>query len=619
MIKPFFFTIVVALLYSCSNAPTKGYLDMGEMGILEADDVTPIVIEALDICKENNINRIVFPKGTYHFYPIFAPDFYCAITNNDNGLKRTAFPLIGFNELEIDGGGSDFVFHGKMLPFIVEESTSLQLKNFNVDWETPFFLQGDVTANDSINKTFDLNITTPFKIDNGHLYLSLEREDSPYERKYGYKFAQQEKYDQMVGQNIIWDPNTNAPIYEHNKYSGFDTHHFPAKLLSENSVRLTTGYKKVPPVGSVFISKGEYLFNRQNPAFRVFKSKDLSFTNISVYHAGAMGLIAERSENITLDRFNVMLRPGSDRYVTSTADATHFCNCKGLVTIRNCTFENMLDDATNIHGTYVRVNKVLSDEQVAVETYHPHQNDYLFGEIGDSIQVIDQKTLTPTTEPILIKNIKRINEKISILTFSQPIGGKVNIYDGIENISWHASALIENNTVRNNRARGFLISTPRKVIVRNNYISSQMAAFRITGDLGLWNESGPCDSLIIENNKIENCIYSGISQSVIQIDPQYASKQDIEGVYSQNIIIKNNEIRTFDPSVLLAMSVDGLVFQNNEIIQTDKYKPIYPDKPHIEVTNCQNVNLEGNTYYLLDGNEISPTVKENNYMSQTTP
>ena len=58
---------------------------------------------SIDFRKENGVGKLSFPKGVYHFYPTFAPDHYCAITNNDNGLKRTAFPIIGFDGLEIEG------------------------------------------------------------------------------------------------------------------------------------------------------------------------------------------------------------------------------------------------------------------------------------------------------------------------------------------------------------------------------------------------------------------------------------------------------------------------------------------------------------------------------------
>ena len=602
MDKPIIILLSLFVLHNgCKSVITKKSLNLQELEIEKTNDATPVLVEAIKKCKEEGITKIEFPKGTYHFYPIFAPDRYCAITNNDNGLKRTAFPLIGFDRLEVDGNGSEFIFHGKMIPFIIEDSKNVKIKNFSINWEIPFYLQGKVVDNNSSGKTFDIEVQSPYKVSDGHLYLSLEREDSPYERKYGFGFAKGEKYDQIVGQNIIWNPETNAPLYDHVQYSGFDVFHFPAEELSPGVVRLTTRYPEVPPIGTIFVSKGEYLYNRQSPAFRLFKSQNIYFENINVHHAGAMGLIAERCADITLDGFNVVLKGIDSRVVTTTADATHFCNCKGLITIKNCTFENMLDDATNIHGTYVRVNKILDDYRVAVETYHPHQNDYIFGEAGDSVRIINN-SLAPTTGTLMLTNVERMNEKISVLTFNKSVKGKVEKYYGIENISWYPAALLENNIVRNNRARSFLISVPRKVIVRNNYFSSQMASLLIPGDLGLWNESGPCDSLIIENNTFENCVYGGNgAQSVIQITPEYESPDYIKEKYSKNILIRNNVINTFDASILWAVSVDGLIFEGNKIIQTQTYQPLFPDVPNLRIENTNKIIIRGNSYRSVDG------------------
>ncbi len=595
------FLLILLTCFGCTSNESIGELYLGDRGILDCSDATPVVVQAIRECRQKGIAKLTFPKGTYHFYPTFAPDRYCAITNNDNGLRRTAFPLIGMAGFEIDGNGSEFIFHGKMLPFIIEESKDLTIKNLSINWEVPFHLQGNVVNNNQAENTFDIEIQTPYKISDGHLYLSLERENSPYEQKYGFAFTKGEKYDQLVGLNIIWDQATKAPLYDHEKYSGFDVFPFPAVELVPGTVRLTTRYPKVPPVGTVFISIGEYLYNRQNPGFRLFKSQDIYFKDVNVYHAGAMGLIAERCADITLDGFNVVLKAGDKRLVTTTADATHFCNCKGLITIRNCTFENMLDDATNIHGTYVRVNKILDDHRLAVETYHPHQNDYLFGEVGDSVQIIHKDFLVPTTEPLVLTQVERVNEKISILTFNESIKGKVELYYGVENISWYPSAIIENTIVRNNRARSLLISTPRPVIIRDNYFSSQMCALLITGDLGLWNESGPCNNLLIENNIFQDCVYGGNgAQALIQIGPAYESPDHIVGKYSRNITIRNNTINTFDASILWAISVDGLSFEGNQITQTATYPPIFPEVPNLRIENCNRISIKGNSYQALN-------------------
>jgi len=597
------FVILLKIFQSCSSPNTDKVYIIKDLETNSIEDVTPLIVETIEMCKKDGIAELHFPKGIYHFYPTFAPDVYCAITNNDNGLKRTAFPLLNFNDFEINGNGSEFIFHGKMIPFIIEESNNIKIKNLSINWDVPFNIEAEVLTNNPNQKTFDIKLKTPYIVENDLLYHRLEREDSPYEQKYGYKFARLEKYNLETGQNIIWDPKTMAPIYNTSLYSGFDFNSYKASEVSNGVVRMFSKYDQVPPVGSVFCSKGEYLFNRTSPAFRLFKSKDLIFENVNVHHAGAMGLIAERSENITLNAFNVVLKKGDGRMITTTADATHFCNCKGQIIIKNSIFENMLDDATNIHGTYVRVNNVLDDYSIAIETYHPHQKDYLFCEIGDSVQAIHKNTMIPTTKPLIVKKVKRINEKISILTFEESINGKIEKYFGIENISWYPSAILENNIVRNNRARGFLISTPRKVEIRGNFFSTQMASIRVTGDLELWNESGPSKDLIIENNVFENCIY-GVSgpQSIIMIDPQYPSGSNIfKNYYSSNIIIRENKIRTFDSSILSAVSVDGLVFERNTIEQTNKFKPLFPNQPNLNIINCDNVVIENNTYKSLTG------------------
>ena len=215
--------------------PSSKYYDLSDSGIAEAKDVTPIVVQALEKCKKEGYQGIRFPKGTYHFYPTYAPDFYTAITNNDNGVKRTPFPIFNFKDFHIDGGGSDFIFHGKMLPFIIEESNNITVSDLSIDWEVPFFAQGTVVRNDSNAKTFDLRMETPYLVDDNRIYLTVEREDSPYEQNFGYRYAKQEKYHQRLGQNIIWDRSTKAPIYKNGLYSGFDNNFFfEAKALKDS-------------------------------------------------------------------------------------------------------------------------------------------------------------------------------------------------------------------------------------------------------------------------------------------------------------------------------------------------------------------------------------------------
>ena len=111
--------------------------------------------------------------------------------------------------------------------------------------------------------------------------------------------------------------------------------------------------KKYPPVGSVLSSKGDREHDRYAPAFEVKSSKNITFDGLVVHHALGMGYLFERTEDIKILNCGVYLRKGTERVISSTADATHFANCKGDILIENSRFENMLDDGTNVHGTYV--------------------------------------------------------------------------------------------------------------------------------------------------------------------------------------------------------------------------------------------------------------------------
>lgn len=116
------------------------------------------------------------------------------------------------------------------------------------------------------------------------------------------------------------------------------------------------------------VCKGDQWENRLVPAFRVIHTYGFLAENINVHHAGGMGIIAENSDDLTLDNFNIT--PSKGRMVSTTADATHFVGCRGKVTIKNCTFQNQLDDASNVHGSYQRVVDVLDDYRIGARMGH---------------------------------------------------------------------------------------------------------------------------------------------------------------------------------------------------------------------------------------------------------
>ena len=90
----------------------------------------------------------------------------------------------------------------------------------------------------------------------------------------------------------------------------------------------------------------------------------------------------------------------------------------------------------------------------------------------------------------------------------------------VENKSYVPDVLIEGCIFRNNRARGLLLTSAGKVVVRNNRFQTPGAAVLIEGDSNYWFESGATRNILIEENEFDNCAYvSGWGMAPVQVSP----------------------------------------------------------------------------------------------------
>ncbi len=144
------------------------------------------------------------------------------------------------------------------------------------------------------------------------------------------------------------------------------------------------------------------------------------------------------------------------------------------------------------------------------------------------------------------------------------------------------------------RARGLLISTPKKVLVENNVFRSSGAAIFVAGDSNGWYESGAVRDVTIRRNKFIDCNSSSYQfcDAVISIHPEVPKPNSV--AFHRNIRITDNTFVTFDPAILWAISVDGLTFQNNTIIASSTYKSYLGRKEGLTFVNCENVKVSGN-------------------------
>jgi len=543
-----------------------------------ASDMTEQVREALENCADKQV-KLKFEKGTYYFRPDYAQAKYCVITNHGNGIKNIIFNFDGFESVEIEGNGSDFIFHGQEFPFLFENCKQITVSGLTIDWDIPFTFLCEVVA---VNEQEEWRDIKPFtegfswKLEQGR--IEFPNVDGFSYSYLGSTLAFEAKEKRVV--HGAWDLMSNPKWVEE---------------LPNGNLRIHEKLRQYPPVGSLLSSKGDREHDRYAPAFEIKASKNILLKNVVVHHALGMGYLFERSENITISGCGVHLQDGSPRVISSTADATHFANCKGDILIENCRFENMLDDGTNVHGTYVVVNKILDSNRVRVELVHFEQLGFEFAAAGDEVWFIKQPDPN-RAEVNMVEQANAVNERFIELTFKEPIPADLKIGDIVENKTWNPTFTMRGCTIRDHRARNIVLKTPLKTVIEDNQFSSMMSSVLFRGESFFWYESGAVEDVIIRNNTFDYCAYSGTEQAVLNITPRLGKTFDQTVPYDRNIRFENNTIRNFAGRVVWADRADGLVVSGNTITQTFDAEPLFPDAAVFEFVNCRDTKVLGNNY-----------------------
>lgn len=306
-------------------------------------------------------------------------------------------------------------------------------------------------------------------------------------------------------------------------------------------------------------------------------SKGVEVREVQIHFANGMGILAQNSSDITLDHFSVSLEEHSPRVFTIVADATHFSGCRGQIISKHGLYENMADDAINVHGTYLRVDSMLSATEMIATFAHPQSFGYNWYHSGDTLRIISRATLLPIAE-LLPSQVEALSPTQIKITVSEALPETTEPI-AIENISVYPIISFANNIVRNNRARGALFSTPRRVECRGNLFDhTHGSAILLTGDANGWFESGPCEEVIIEDNHFINALTARyqFTDRIISIVPQV--QKMIEGAYYHGeVIVRNNRFDMFPSPLVYAQSLRKLLFENNQVIMINAYAPLFED------------------------------------------
>ncbi|MFI3322385.1 MAG: right-handed parallel beta-helix repeat-containing protein [Rikenellaceae bacterium] len=567
-----------------------------------ADDATYELYTHLVDNKDANLT-IEFEKGTYHFYPEQALEKYCYMSNHSDWISRIAFPIFDKKGITIDGNGSKFIFHGRMIPFMIENSEDVVIREITVDYAESFHSELTVVENNTAKKYVDFSIPEkyPYEIRNG--VLMFTKEYFEHSMDYGFVFDSNRKPAYGI-QQMVWVPKTDAHIgyrkveaaadFNHlsddfNRYRGKEVSGFVTEL-KPGLIRLDN-FKSDLREGCIIGTKGNNGVNRFAPGIRGENSKNVTVQDFTLHHAAGMGYLFEQCENILLERCKGV--PSEGRIVSVTADATHFVGCRGSLTMRDCVFTNQLDDGMNVHGAYQIVTQIIDKHTIGVRMGHYQQLGYVIGRIGDKMGIINKKNSLAPYKELTVKEITRINGHYQRIEFNEELPAEIEVGNAVDNLTAVPDLLVEGCEFKTSRAHGILIGTPLKSVIRNNYFSTQMGAIMVhAGYDEYWCESGDGSNILIENNTFEDCAVAQKLEGIIV----FHTSEDTQRAAFENVQILNNTFKQYDNFVLGIGNVDNLLFKGNTITNSGTYPQQHPSEPFATVTRSSNIKFENNTY-----------------------
>lgn len=560
----------------CFSQTTLRVTDFG----IEPDsfeDAVPAVKKAIAACKPGEDIILSFPKGRYDFWWQTAEErnYYISNTSTEaecpSKIKKAGLLFERKNNITIEGNGSRFIFHGKMISFVFDHCDNIRLQNISIDFERPTMSEMTFVRVTDTLVTADIHPDSKFEIINNHLVFYGE----------GWRMKHDHAILVKPADGVLlydaWQPFAKATA----------TEVLPNRVMFKGQFT-----RQAYNPGDVLTIRDPI---RDHVGAFINRSSNISLKNVTMHYMHGLGIISQFSEHLHYD--NVQVVPSHKRQIAAFADAMHFSGCKGDIRIENCHFKGLHDDPVNVHGTHLQITQLKPPNKLTVKFMHGQTYGFEAFFPGDSVAFVKTSSLQVLNQARL-KAARLISGREMELELASTIPSIVKKGDVLENITWTPNLTIRNSRFEGTNTRGLLVTTRRKVLIENNsFYRTGMHAILIANDAASWYESGPVYDITIRNNTFQECGYnSGENNAVIQIAPE--NHQFVKGYYvHKNIRIENNLFRIFNQPVISAKSVQNLTYRNNVVEKTSFMStPKERIKPAFVFTAATQVNITQNQF-----------------------
>lgn len=523
----------------------------------DGKDDWPALAAAARVLKDGQ--RLVLEPGEYDL---------------DIAAPLPAIVLDGKHEVEIDGKGAQLLIrgfdpaaaaaqlHGALIS--LSGSSNVSVHDLSVDMERPPFSQGSVTAVDA--KGFTIKIDDDFPV------------------------AAATKIEAMLS----YDAKGLPDGAHFDRYSGdfWDPAGYQVSLPEAQTLHLVANPDGLSVGTRLVLRHNVYEYN----AFSAHECDGVILDSVTIHSIAGMGFYAQGSANISVNKLSVTPPPGSTRLMSTTADALHFAWTQGTLKVTDSLLERMGDDGLNVHGAWLAVSNVdMATHRVTAELHQAGQ--YAAFAAGDVVELADPSLLAQGTAVARTGTTVTAGAKsVELVLDSLPAG----IAKGwlVTSDRYVPKVTVTGTTVRNNRARGFLLQS-RAVLVDNcTFEHDTAAAIHVTTDKSLWWESLGARDVTVSNCTIDGVNAGAVSgAAAIYVFAELGRTDSFEpidapsGVH-QKLSFTGNTIKNTAESAFFIGSSQGVTLSGNHVENVSLGPRTATGSYAVYVKNSADVKLE---------------------------
>jgi hypothetical protein len=229
----------------------------------------------------------------------------------------------------------------------------------------------------------------------------------------------------------------------------------------------------------------------------------ISIINTTVYTGPNASYLSWRSEAINVLNCHVMIKPGSDRLLSTDADAVWTESNRVGPWVENCSFTAMGDDNVNPHSTGFTVTAATADDKTF--TLGNWDTRYELFRVGDHLTFFDPTTgglLGRATVTAVSGATVTIDTAVSGVVLAAPGTADDQTSTQIFNDDLSQGFVIRGNTFTNNRSRGVVLKGSNGQVVDNSFVGQGLQAILMANE-PFFNEGLIAQNVLIQHNTFD--------------------------------------------------------------------------------------------------------------------